>query len=177
MEKGRWVPNISRQWIISWRHLTEIYLVLTKGVPKFGITFYCRKKGIFSALKFSWRNTLVKSTSGYHTVTKEILLINSEDHDNKNACWFGKYNYFKHKNSKHFGISSCQYFFHYQNKDILENVTKVERAFPQILIKNVQGCLDMKLYVTLTNEWLALSVPDEGYSRNVSCKLNLISMF
>ena len=33
------------------------------------------------------------------------------------------------KNSKHFGISSCQYFFHYQNKDILENVTKVESSF------------------------------------------------
>ena len=46
---------------------------------------------------------------------------------------------------------------------------KLKAAFPQILIKNVQGCHDMKLYVTLTNEWLALSVPDEGYSRNVSC--------
>jgi len=32
-EKGRWVPNISPQWIIFWQHLAEIYLVLTFPFP------------------------------------------------------------------------------------------------------------------------------------------------
>jgi hypothetical protein len=68
-------------------------------------------------------------------------------------------------------------FFTIKAKIFWKMLQKLKAAFPQILIKNVQGCLDMKLYVTLTNEWLALSIPDEGYSRNVSCKLNFISMF
>jgi len=38
-------------------------------------------------------------------------------------------------------------------------------------------CAPKDFKIILLSNILALSVPDEGYSRNVSCALNLISTF